>query len=131
MGSTTSSPPLRILIAEAHPIVALGLTDLLQKLGCELVGSVASGLEAIRAAGAHRPDLLLMDVDLRGEMDGITAAVEIHNRLGIRSVFLAEQCDRTLRARAAEADPVALLDKTSPLSVIAGALGVAPLRTIH
>jgi len=131
MLSTTSSPPLRILIAEAHPIVALGLTDLLQKLGCELVGSVASGLEAIRAAGAHRPDLLLMDVDLRGEMDGITAGVEIHNRLGIRAVFLAEQCDQTLRARAAEADPVALLDKTSSMSVIADALRIVPLRAIH
>ena len=131
MLSTTSSPPLRVLIAEAHPIVALGLTDLLHELGCELVGSVASGLEAIRAAGAHRPDLLLMDVDLRGEMDGITAGVEIHNRLGIRAVFLAEQCDQTLRARAAEADPVALLDKTSSMSVIADALRIVPLRAIH
>src|SRR3954471_8073996 len=110
MGSTTSSPPLRILIAGAHPLVALGLADMLHKLGYVLVGSVASGQEAIRAAGAHRPDLLLMDVDLRGEMDGITAGVEIHNRLGIRAVFLAEQCDQTLRVRAAEADPVALLD---------------------
>src|SRR3954453_31780 len=131
MLSTTSSPPLRVLIAEAHPIVALGLTDLLHELGCELVGSVASGLEAIRAAGAHRPDLLLMDVDLRGEMDGITAEVEIHNRLGIRAVFLAEQCDQTLRVRAAEADPVALLDKTSSMSVIADALRIVPLRAIH
>ena len=131
MLSTTSSPPLRILIAEAHPIVALGLTDLLQKLGCELVGSVASGLEAIRAAGAHRPDLLLMDVDLRGEMDGITAGVEIHNRLGIRSVFLAEQCDRTMLARAVEAAPVAVLDKTSPMSAITEALRAAPMRLLH
>ena len=131
MLSTTSSPPLRVLIAEAHPIVALGLTDLLHELGCELVGSVASGLEAIRAAGAHRPDLLLMDVDLRGEMDGITAGVEIHNRLGIRAVFLAEQCDQTLRVRAAEADQVALLDKTSSMSVIADALRIVPLRAIH
>ena len=131
MLSTTSSPPLRVLIAEAHPIVALGLTDLLHELGCELVGSVASGLEAIRAAGAHRPDLLLMDVDLRGEMDGITAAVEIHNRLGIRSVFLAEQCDRMVQARAVEAAPVAVLDKTSPMSVITEALRAAPMRLLH
>src|SRR3954465_132159 len=79
MGSTTSSPPLRILIAEGHPIVPLGLADLLDKLGCELVGSVASGPEAILAAAAHHPNLMLIDVDLRGEMDGIMAAVEIHN----------------------------------------------------
>src|SRR5215204_3631538 len=102
--------PLRILIAEAHPIEALGLADLLHTLGYVLVGSVASGQEAILAAGEHQPDLLLMDVDLRGDMvrgpverdhdfsskdmDGITAAIEIHTRLGIRSVVLAEHCDR-------------------------------------
>ena len=124
-------PPLRILIAEAHPIEALGLADLLHKLGYVLVGSVASGQEALLAAGEHQPDLLLMDVDLRGDMDGITAAVEIRNRLGIRSVFLAEHVNEMMRARAAEAAPVAVLDKTSSMAVIADALRAAPLRLIH
>ena len=131
MRPTTSPPPLRILIAEAHPIEALGLTDLLHTLGHVLVGSVASGQEAITAAGEHHPDLLLMDVDLRGGMDGIAAAVEVHTRLGIRSVFLAEQVDAMMRARAAEADPVAVLGKTSPVSVIADALRAAPLQLTH
>jgi CheY-like chemotaxis protein len=68
MRSTRSPPPLRILIAEAHPIVVLGLTDLLKTLGYVLVGSVASGPEAILAAGEHQPDLMLdgMSVVLRG-----------------------------------------------------------------
>jgi DNA-binding NarL/FixJ family response regulator len=131
MQLTTSPLPLRILIADAHPIEALGLADILHKLGYVLVGSVASGQEAILAAGEHHPDLMLMDVELRGEMDGITAAVEIRNRLGIRSVFLAEHCDRTVRARAAEADPVAVLNKTSPLSDIADALRAASPRLTH
>src|SRR4051795_7728091 len=99
MRSTTSSPPLRILIAEAHPIVALGLADLLHTLGYVLVGSLVSGQEALLAAAEHQPDLMLMDVDLRGDMDGITAALEIHNRLGIRSVFLADHVDEMMRAR--------------------------------
>ena len=92
---------------------------------------MASGQEAILAAGEHQPDLLLMDVDLRGEMDGITAAVEIHNRLGIRSVFLADHVDEMMRARAAEAAPVAVLDKTSSMSVIADALRIAPPQITH
>src|SRR3712207_5046469 len=99
MRFTESPPPLRVLIAEAHPIVVLGLADILCKLGYVLVGSVASGQEAILAAGEHHPDLLLVDVDLEGEMDGIAAAVEIHNRLGIRCVFLAEHADAMMRAR--------------------------------
>ena len=131
MRSTTSPPPLRVLIAEAHPIVALGLADLLHTLGYVLVGSVVSGQEAILAAAEHQPDLLLMDVDLRGDMDGITAAVEIHNRLGIRSVFLAEHVDEMMRARAAEAGPVAVLDKTSSMSIIADALQIAPPQITH
>src|SRR3954447_19299325 len=131
MRSTLSPPPLRVLIAEAHPIVVLGLTDLLHTLGCVLVGSVASGQEAILVAGEHQPDLLLLDVNLRGDMDGITAAVEIHNRLGIRSVFLADHVDEMMQARAAEAAPVAVLDKTSSMSIIADALRTAPLRLAH
>ena len=113
---------MRVLIAHAHPIEVLGLTDILHTLEYVLVGSVASGQEAILAAAEHQPDLMLVDGDLKGEVDGIAAAVEIHNRLGIRSIVLAEQCDRTVRARAAEALPVATLDKTSPMSAIADAL---------
>jgi DNA-binding NarL/FixJ family response regulator len=111
--------------------VVLGLADLLKTLGYMLVGSVASGPEAILAAGEHQPDLLLVDVDLKGEMDGIAAAVEIHTQLGIRSVVLAEQVDAMMRARAAEAVPIAVVDKTSPMSVIADALRIAPPRTAH
>ena len=131
MRSRTSPPPLRILIAEAHPIVGLRLADLLHTLGYVLVGSVASGQEAILAAAEHQPHLMLVDVDLKGEMDGIAAAVEIHTQLGIRSVFLADHVDEVTQARAAEAAPVAVLDKTSSMSVIADALRIAPPRTAH
>jgi len=131
MRLTRLSPPRRILIAEAHPIVVLGLADLLHTLGYVLVGSVVSGQEALLAAAEHQPDLMLMDVDLRGDMDGITAALEIHNRLGIRSVFLADHVDEMMRARAAEAAPVAVLDKTASMSIIADALRTAPLRLAH
>ena len=109
----------------------LGLADLLHTLGYVLVGSVVSGAEALLAAAEHQPDLVLMDVDLRGDMDGITAAVEIRNRLGIRSVFLADHVDEIMQARAVAAAPVAVLDKTSSMSVIADALRIAPPRITH
>ena len=127
MRSTKSPPPLRVLIAEAHPIEVLGLTDLLHTLGYVLVGSAASGQEAILAAGEHQPDLMLVDVDLKGEMDGIAAAVEVHNRLGIRCVFLAGRVDAMMRTRAAAALPVAILDKTSSMPAIADALRAVTL----
>src|SRR4051794_3248497 len=130
MRSRTSPPPLRILIAEAHPIVGLGLADLLDTLGYVLVGSVVSGAEALLAAAEHQPDLVLMDVDLRGDMDGITAAVEIRNRLGIRSVFLADHVDEIMQARAGAAAPRARLGKTPSLSVLAGGPRAPPLRPL-
>jgi len=57
---------LRVLIAHAHPIEVLGLTDILHTLEYALVGSVTSGQEAILAAAEHQPDLMLVDGDLRG-----------------------------------------------------------------
>ena len=111
--------------------MAVGLADILQTLGYVLVGSVVSGQDALLAAAEHQPDLLLLDVNLRGDMDGITAAVEIHKRLGIRSVFLADHVDEMMRARAADAAPVAVVDKTSSMSIIADALRAAPLRLTH
>jgi DNA-binding NarL/FixJ family response regulator len=113
-------------------LVVLGLTDPLHTLGYVLAGSVASGQEAILAAAAeHQPHLMLVDVDLEGEMDGITAAVEIQNRLGIRSIVLADHCNQTVQTRAAEAAPLAILDKTSPMSVIADALRAATVQPSH
>ena len=94
----------RIMVVEDERLVALALGQTLKALGYEVVGLVTTGREAVRKAGELEPDLVLMDIRLKGELDGIEAAIRIHETYKIPIVFLtAYSDDHTLeRARAAK-----------------------------
>ena len=98
--------PIRVQIVEDESIVALDLVSTLRRRGWGVVGPAASGEESIARADAERPDLVLMDIRLRGAMNGLEAARVIRSRWGIPIVFLTAQDDIT-------ADPV---EPQSPLS---------------
>ena len=88
----------KILIVEDESIIAEDISDSLISLGYRITGMVYSGEEAIEAAAQCRPDLVLMDVNLQGEIDGITAAAEIRARFQIPVVYLTAYADEnTLR----------------------------------
>lgn len=88
----------KILIVEDESIIAEDISDSLISLGYRISGMVYSGEEAIEAAAKFRPDLVLMDVNLQGEIDGITAAAEIRSRFQIPVVYLTAYADEnTLR----------------------------------
>ncbi len=70
----------RILIVEDEGIVAADLESTLQKLGYTVVGTAATGEQAVEKAEKTAPDLVLMDIRLKGEMDGIDAAEQITAR---------------------------------------------------
>ncbi len=95
----------RILVVEDETIVALDLQNSLKILGYEVVGHASSGEEAIAKANAMHPDLVLMDIILKGEMDGVQAADTIRAQLNIPIIFLTACADeRTLqRAKVTEA----------------------------
>ena len=101
-------PPLvtkpRILVVEDEAIVARDIRLQLTRLGYEVVGHAARGVEAIALATALRPHLVLMDIQLAGVMDGIAAAQTLRSELGIPVVFLtAFAADETLeRAKLTE-----------------------------
>ena len=105
------SPQLRILVVENHQLFALGLELLLTQLGHKVLEVVATGEEAILRAERHRPDFVVMDVGLDGEMDGVEAAKEIRSRFGIRSLFLTGISDPNTRQQADLAEPIGFLDK--------------------
>jgi len=89
----------RILIVEDGRTIARDLALRLIRLGFLVAGSTPSGEEAIMLAERERPDLVLMDIRLEGEMDGIAAADHIRTRLRLPVVFLtAAVDDATLRA---------------------------------
>lgn len=100
-----------ILVVDDEFIVAFELEVALEKMGYEVCGVASSGLEAIERAERDRPDCILMDVSLRGEMDGIEAARHIRARLGIRSAFLSGYPAEEIMGRAADVRPIGLFVK--------------------
>ena len=69
--------PASILIVEDEPIVAKDTQLSLQRLGYRVPATATSGEEAIRKAGDMHPDLILMDIVLKGKMDGVETALQI------------------------------------------------------
>ncbi len=113
---------IRILVVDDEVFTRLYFRDLLSELGHMVVETAESASCAVAAARRHRPDLVLMDVRLPGERDGIDAAAEIRSRLGIPSIFLTAHSDARTRDRAAAARPLDFLVKPFSPDKIAGAL---------
>jgi diguanylate cyclase (GGDEF)-like protein/PAS domain S-box-containing protein len=103
--------PVRILIVEDETIVALDLKNSLHLLGYIVVGTASSGEEAIVKANETRPDLALMDIILKGEMDGIQAADAIRAHLDIPVIFLTACADENSLERAKVTEPFGYLLK--------------------
>jgi serine/threonine protein kinase/CheY-like chemotaxis protein len=111
-GSSSSTPPKRrVLVVEDDGIVATDIAGALIKFGYLPAGRASSGQEAVRKAEELRPDLILMDVRLRGAMDGISAAEVVRDRFGIPIVFLTASSDLTTMQRALQVTPNGYLVK--------------------
>ena len=75
------------------------------------MGVVTTAEEAVEHALQQRPDMVLMDIYLRGSRDGVEAALEIFERSGIRSIYASAASDAGMLARAALSQPLAWLPK--------------------
>ena len=95
----------KILIVEDENIVAMDLQKRLMNLGYDIVGIVSTGEEAVKKAIATAPDLVLMDVRLKGEMDGIEAASALRFQYGIAVVYLSAYADNDTLKRASKTEP--------------------------
>ncbi len=102
---------VRILVVEDETIVALDLKNSLTILGYDVVATAATGEDAIARADETRPDLVLMDIILKGEMDGVEAANTIRARLEIPVIFLTACADETTLQRAKVTEPFGYLLK--------------------
>jgi CheY-like chemotaxis protein len=83
----------------------MDLENRLTQLGYSIAGIVASGAEAIEQAAQTQPDLVLMDIRLKGKMDGIEAAREIGRRFDIPIIYLTALTDRDTLERAEATRP--------------------------
>jgi two-component system, cell cycle sensor histidine kinase and response regulator CckA len=92
-----------ILVVEDESIVALDISSRLTSLGFHVAGTARDSQTAIELTERHRPDLILMDIQIAGETDGIATAAIIVERFDIPSVFLTAFSDRQSLERAKQA----------------------------
>jgi PAS domain S-box-containing protein len=94
--------PAKVLVVEDEPIVAIGISDLLQKLDYEVIGISTTGTDALSKIANSRPDIVLMDIHLDGDIDGIETTARIPREFDIPVLYISAFArDETLeRARA-------------------------------
>lgn len=119
----------RILLVEDNPTFAQITEEGLRELGHEVLRVVSSAERAIEEAGRLVPDLVLMDIDLTGAMDGIEAAMEMRERYGIPVVFLTGHEDEPTLERASLAEPYGYLIKPFDIKALKAALEIALYRS--
>src|SRR3954454_10396589 len=95
----------RILIVEDDRVVARDIAQQMVRAGHTMVGTTTRGEEALALAARAQPDLVLMDVRLEGELDGIDTARLLRERLDLAVVFLTAYADEDTVRRATTAEP--------------------------
>ncbi|MBD2504378.1 hybrid sensor histidine kinase/response regulator [Anabaena azotica] len=120
--------PIQILIVEDEQLVADDLRETLEHLGYDVPALVASGEEALSIAETLRPDLVLMDIRLEGEIDGIEASFEIQSRLNLPVVYLTANADRATLERAKASHPFGYILKPFDERILATTIEIALAR---
>ena len=118
----------KILVAEDEAVGARDLEQTLIRLGYDVVGVAQFAAEAVSKAAETHPDLVLMDISLPGDKDGVQAAEVIIQRFGTPVVFLTAHTDKATVARAQAAKPAGYIvkpfNREKLHETIAAALGV-------
>lgn len=101
----------RILVVEDERLVAREIAESLQDLGYEVPATAATADEALELAQRENPDLVLLDIRIRGARDGVDAAALLRSRFGIPIIYLTACTDTETLRRASETEPYAYLVK--------------------
>jgi DNA-binding NarL/FixJ family response regulator len=104
-------PRLTVLIVEDEPLVAEDIAGHLESIGFIVDGITHSGEEALAHLENSRPDAVLLDITLEGQMDGVDVAHHINKHFGIPFIFLTSHADKTTVERVKETKPGAYLVK--------------------
>jgi DNA-binding LytR/AlgR family response regulator len=102
---------LKILIVEDEMLIAANIAMQLEVIGYEVIGIIPRGEEAIKVAQYDKPDLVLMDINLKGEMDGIETAIKMQLDEPIPIIYLTANSDEAHFTRAKATNPYAFISK--------------------
>jgi len=112
------SETLKILIVEDEVLTAIILKRNLEKAGYQVAKSVVSGEDAVKTAMEMEIDIVLMDIRLAGEMDGIDAAAEIQKIRITPIIFCTGYDDEETKNRADKLNPLAFLNKPLDIAIL-------------
>ncbi len=101
----------RVLIVEDEPLVGQELKAAFEAIGCRVIAVVPSGEKALAKLRQDQADLVLMDIVLRGNLDGIETAKVIRQRWGTPLAFITAFADNSVRDLALMTKPMAVLYK--------------------
>lgn len=122
---------VHILLVEDEAVLALDLSDLLEAEGYAVVGPARSGARALELFGQHPVDLVLCDISIQGEWDGIETAARLRAHRPLPVVYLTAHSDRATLERALQTAPAAYLTKPVTLPSLRAAIEVALQAAAH
>jgi two-component system cell cycle sensor histidine kinase/response regulator CckA len=102
---------IQILVADTEPVVSRDVQQALERMGYQVPGVTASGPDLLRLASELSPDLVIMDVMLEGDLDGIETADILREKHGVPVIFLTAIADEETIARARDTEPFGYLLK--------------------
>jgi DNA-binding NarL/FixJ family response regulator len=117
----------RILVVEDEALVAIEIASILEDAGFEVVGPVATAVEAFKAALEKPPHLVLMDIGLPGISDGIGAAGAIRGQTGAPLVYVSANTDVHLMERVVATKPAGFVQKPFTAAELLAAVTAALL----
>ena len=100
-----------VLVVDDEFLIVEGLCMQLETMGLKVCATAVSADQAILEAQTHRPRLVLMDMRLLGEKDGVDAALAIHETVGSKMIFITGSNEPSTMARIQEDHPTAVLIK--------------------
>ncbi|MCW9705916.1 response regulator [Fodinibius salsisoli] len=115
----------KVLIVEDEMIISLLIERMVENLGHQVLKRVPSGEEAIICAREEKPDLILMDIRLEGEMNGIEAISQIHKDRNIPVIYISGNTDAHTQGKLRETEYIDFLAKPITISDLSRSFGLA------
>jgi len=112
----------KVMIVEDEVIAAMATERMLKKLGFEVCGNVTSGEEALETMDDKCPDVVIMDIRLDGELDGIETFMLIKRQRDVPVIYVTAYSDDTTVDRANATNPLAFINKPLDISLLQQAL---------
>jgi CheY-like chemotaxis protein len=125
------SERFKVLVVEDERVVAKDLALTLEGMGYEVTGSAASREEALAACAKQVPDIVLMDIRIKGPIDGIETATELLALYGLHVIYLTAHADIASIDRAKRTRPHAYLLKPVKAGELQGAIEIAMFKKLH